>query len=1089
MVGTAETTRQSPTTLVELIGRETLQTIQDAFATAFDIPTVILDHEGQNVNAITFRVPFCEDLTRPSPAGERCLSCDVRAMRESEVTRRPTTFRCWAGLNDSTVPIVSSDGRLFGHFLAGQVHFEAPTDFAPWRKIAGEIGINEDDYERAARAVRVIPEAVYRHRIDCLGILARMIADQASAALANRALLDDALSASEQTRRMTVELEAIASGVSLMSGTDDLLAMVTRLLDAAHEVIAFDGAAVYTRGSELEAATPVVLRDDGLVDAETYGRAADAAIERGDSLLRDEERTLSIPLILDGEKLGALVLHRHAPAVFSAHDRDLLTIVGGQVTATIGVARLRSSAQRVLAVAAARDAVLHQLAADVDTDLLLHRLLDEAVHALEADDVALLPREADAPLVVRATPAASPRIDAALEGAISRARTTGKAIAATSLGGGSALIVPAAPMGSRTGYDLVVWRHAPWSPADEELARALAAGIELVVETRRRRGAAQRGAARQRALSTLISALQQHGADGVDELDALLAAAAGVQRMIRVQPSDVEGVLIAWTRDETGDLVQRALPIEGQAGLRMPDGTGDPVRWDGWAQRVLAAIDVPAGPALLCAQAGSDDRLIALIATSATTLGDEDRLRLQTVADLLAVAAAELGARRLEDGRGPLFEQIALAARRGRTQVLDAARAGYQALGGAATDFDPAVDDPADLAAADRARFRGCVRVALEMADALDAAARDRAAAGRARALGERAVEVDRTALRRAAALAAALDSHHPATGVAAEIARGWDCSVLLQDADGWTIAGDESALAGHSLALVDDTGTPLGWLWHTFSGTPPTADWEILTATIAVRQARAALSNDDAVRAAIADALIESTELAPDLVRRCDEVGFDIAQSRRVCVIGVDPAKGTLDGTVRWLARWAAAQEPIGIVGRRERHAVLIGPDDPNWFSDAVSQLDEHVPHAHAGLGHPGYGAPGIQRSYASGRQAAEVLRVTGRAGVLEIQDDSLESILLEAADPARLVRFVESVLTPLEEYDHRRGSELLHSLETAIQLGWNLQGAARACHVHVTTFRYRLTRIEQLTGIDLTTADGRLTAELALRARRVLS
>ena len=242
-----KTTRQSPATLVELIGRETLQSIQDAFATAFDIPTVILDHEGRNVNAITFRVAFCEDLTRPSRAGDRCLTCDVRAMRESEVTRRPTTFRCWAGLNDSTVPIVSADGRLFGHFLAGQVHFENPSDYSRWREIAAEIGVDPVLYEEAAAQVHVIPEGVYRHRIDCLGILASMIADQASAALANRMLLDEALSANEQTRRMTAELEAIASSVPLMAGSDDLFATVARLLDAAHDVVAFDGAAVYVR--------------------------------------------------------------------------------------------------------------------------------------------------------------------------------------------------------------------------------------------------------------------------------------------------------------------------------------------------------------------------------------------------------------------------------------------------------------------------------------------------------------------------------------------------------------------------------------------------------------------------------------------------------------------------------------------------------------------------------------------------------------------------------------------------------------------------------------------------------------------------
>ena len=85
--------------------------------------------------------------------------------------------------------------------------------------------------------------------------------------------------------------------------------------------------------------------------------------------------------------------------------------------------------------------------------------------------------------------------------------------------------------------------------------------------------------------------------------------------------------------------------------------------------------------------------------------------------------------------------------------------------------------------------------------------------------------------------------------------------------------------------------------------------------------------------------------------------------------------------------------------------------------------------------------------------------------------------------------MRFVEGVVNPLLAYDERKGAELVRTLETAVRLGWNLQGAARECHVHVSTFRYRLARIEQLTGLDLATADGRLAAELALRARRALA
>ena len=55
-------------TLVELMGVQTLQAIQDAFARAFGLPTVIVDHTGRNITEITHR--DCSEILRlTDPAG------------------------------------------------------------------------------------------------------------------------------------------------------------------------------------------------------------------------------------------------------------------------------------------------------------------------------------------------------------------------------------------------------------------------------------------------------------------------------------------------------------------------------------------------------------------------------------------------------------------------------------------------------------------------------------------------------------------------------------------------------------------------------------------------------------------------------------------------------------------------------------------------------------------------------------------------------------------------------------------------------------------------------------------------------------
>ena len=65
-----------PWRLAELVSIETLQSIQDTFAIAFGLPTVIVDPDGEPASEFTNRLAFCEDLTRSSALGSaRCAAC------------------------------------------------------------------------------------------------------------------------------------------------------------------------------------------------------------------------------------------------------------------------------------------------------------------------------------------------------------------------------------------------------------------------------------------------------------------------------------------------------------------------------------------------------------------------------------------------------------------------------------------------------------------------------------------------------------------------------------------------------------------------------------------------------------------------------------------------------------------------------------------------------------------------------------------------------------------------------------------------------------------------------------------------------
>jgi DNA-binding PucR family transcriptional regulator len=72
---------------------------------------------------------------------------------------------------------------------------------------------------------------------------------------------------------------------------------------------------------------------------------------------------------------------------------------------------------------------------------------------------------------------------------------------------------------------------------------------------------------------------------------------------------------------------------------------------------------------------------------------------------------------------------------------------------------------------------------------------------------------------------------------------------------------------------------------------------------------------------------------------------------------------------------------------------------------------------------------------------------------------------------------------LASLVAQDRERGSGYVETLRAYLDCFGNVPLAAERLHVHRNTFRYRLRRIEELAGIDLTDPDERLVAELQLR------
>ncbi|TDE39955.1 PucR family transcriptional regulator [Nonomuraea mesophila] len=105
-------------------------------------------------------------------------------------------------------------------------------------------------------------------------------------------------------------------------------------------------------------------------------------------------------------------------------------------------------------------------------------------------------------------------------------------------------------------------------------------------------------------------------------------------------------------------------------------------------------------------------------------------------------------------------------------------------------------------------------------------------------------------------------------------------------------------------------------------------------------------------------------------------------------------------------------------------------------------------------------------------------------RDGGVVTSDEIYTHALLLATVPADVRRsFTDRLLAPLLDYDRTHQSELVRTLRVYLDRAGSWNACAERLHVHVNTVRYRVRRIEELTGRDLSAMADRVDFFLALR------
>jgi sugar diacid utilization regulator len=226
--------------------------------------------------------------------------------------------------------------------------------------------------------------------------------------------------------------------------------------------------------------------------------------------------------------------------------------------------------------------------------------------------------------------------------------------------------------------------------------------------------------------------------------------------------------------------------------------------------------------------------------------------------------------------------------------------------------------------------------------------------------------------------------------------------------------------------------------------------------------------------------------------VERARAIGCDLLQPWRIAVVqgpataesGVD--EDQLVGSVR-----RALRDHIAgwLLTTRGGAVVVLVDAETEWdaFRAAVARTGDEG--YRIGVGGSGVGAEDVPRSYREARLALKMDEASeGRQGITAFDDLGVFRLLAEVEETASVERFVRSWLGALLDYDEKKPAELVPTLSRFLELGQAYEATSDALAIHRSTLKYRLQRIREISGRDLSDPDTQFNFQLATRAWQTL-
>jgi DNA-binding PucR family transcriptional regulator len=365
-------------------------------------------------------------------------------------------------------------------------------------------------------------------------------------------------------------------------------------------------------------------------------------------------------------------------------------------------------------------------------------------------------------------------------------------------------------------------------------------------------------------------------------------------------------------------------------------------------------------------------------------------------------------------------------------------------------------------------------------------------------------------------ALAEAVESGAGLPAVARAAARVLDASVALIDRSSavLAVAGASPDQERKLLAAGEDVtrvelrvaDSAVGELRYRAAAAPDAAIARMVTTLLALELERARSpewESEEMAGAFVAAVLAREVTDRGDILARAAELGADLERGAGVLILHAAPRaaqSGEWRARVLILAQRALrslAPGSLASAGGEEAAevAAIVPAEDDARVERAAAGLARELEDGLAGfnltIGRGRHAADPVDlyRAGNEARLAVNVGEAEGRS-LLAFEDTGSYRLLLPAMseDPGELERFYAETIAPLAAYDEQYETELVATVEAYLDNDGNVAATAKRLFTHRHTIRYRLERVRELCGHDVSATEGREKLGLGLKTMRVL-